>query len=189
MAKTNCGMSWGSRLAFKVFVFIHIFKNIHNGGIWLQGIQVYVLLMVGITTSMVISIYFFNWTKDGKPFDLLSDPRIVTSNNSGTFVIQNRGIITNFQGKYRCYASNVLGTAMSEEIELIVPNLQHIPQDERVSMSLKGDLYFANVEENDSRSDYCCFAAFPRLRTIVQKMPMTLKVSRSQKAKEIFLHE
>ncbi|NXI19003.1 NCHL1 protein, partial [Irena cyanogastra] len=167
----------------------------------------------------------FNWIKDGKPFDLSSDPRIVTSNNSGTFVIQNRGIINNFQGKYRCFASNVLGTAMSEEIELIVPSvpkfpkekiepldvehgdsvilhcnppkgipplhiywmnidLQHIPQDERVSMSLKGDLYFANVEESDSRSDYCCFAAFPRLRTIVQKMPMTLKVSRSNFIKE-----
>ncbi|NWW29580.1 NCHL1 protein, partial [Panurus biarmicus] len=167
----------------------------------------------------------FNWTKDGKPFDLSSDPRIVAFNNSGTFVIQNRGIINNFQGKYRCFASNVLGTAMSEEIELIVPSvpkfpkekiepldvehgdsvilhcnppkgipplhiywmnidLQHIPQDERVSMSLKGDLYFANVEESDSRSDYCCFAAFPRLRTIVQKMPMTLKVSRSNFIKE-----
>ncbi|KAM8994444.1 neural cell adhesion molecule L1-like protein isoform 6-T17 [Ara ararauna] len=167
----------------------------------------------------------FNWTKDGKPFDLLSDPRIAATNNSGTFVIQNRGIITNFQGKYRCFASNVLGTAMSEEIELIVPSvpkfpkekiepldvehgdsvilhcnppkgipplhiywmnidLQHIPQDERVSMSLKGDLYFANVEENDSRSDYCCFAAFPRLRTIVQKMPMTLKVSRFKHAND-----
>ncbi|KAM4768512.1 neural cell adhesion molecule L1-like protein isoform 3-T10 [Cyanocitta cristata] len=167
----------------------------------------------------------FNWTKDGKPFDLSSDPRIVTSNNSGTFVIQNRGIINNFQGKYRCFASNVLGTAMSEEIELIVPSvpkfpkekiepldvehgdsvilhcnppkgipplhiywmnidLQHIPQDERVSMSLKGDLYFANVEESDSRSDYCCFAAFPRLRTIVQKMPMTLRVSRLKHAND-----
>ncbi|XP_030812411.1 neural cell adhesion molecule L1-like protein isoform X3 [Camarhynchus parvulus] len=167
----------------------------------------------------------FNWTKDGKPFDLSSDPRIVTSNNSGTFVIQNRGIINNFQGKYRCFASNVLGTAMSEEIELIVPSvpkfpkekiepldvehgdsvilhcnppkgipplhiywmnidLQHIPQDERVSMSLEGDLYFANVEESDSRSDYCCFAAFPRLRTIVQKMPMTLKVSRLKHAND-----
>ncbi|NWY04506.1 NCHL1 protein, partial [Nothoprocta ornata] len=167
----------------------------------------------------------FNWTKDGKPFNLLSDRRILTFNNSGTFVIQNHGIITSFQGKYRCFASNALGTAMSEEMELIVPtvpkfpkekiepldvehgdsvilhcnppngipplhiywmniDLQHIPQDERVSMSLKGDLYFANVEENDSRSDYCCFAAFPRLRTIVQKMPMTLKVSRSNFIKE-----
>ncbi|KAM7170269.1 neural cell adhesion molecule L1-like protein isoform 1-T2 [Macrochelys suwanniensis] len=161
----------------------------------------------------------FNWTKDEKTFNLLSDPRIIASNNSGTFVIQNQGIIADFQGKYRCYASNELGTAMSEEIEIIVPSipkfpkekiepieveygdavvlhcnpprgipplhiywmnidLQHIPQDERVSMSLKGDLYFANVEENDSRSDYCCFAAFPRLRTIVQKMPMTLMVTR-----------
>ncbi|XP_043407509.1 neural cell adhesion molecule L1-like protein isoform X8 [Chelonia mydas] len=161
----------------------------------------------------------FNWTKDEKPFSLLSDPRIIASRNSGTFVIQNQGIIADFQGKYRCYASNELGTAMSEEIEIIVPSvpkfpkekiepieveygdavvlhcnpprgipplhiywmnidLQHIPQDERVSMSLKGDLYIANVEENDSRSDYCCFAAFPRLRTIVQKMPMTLMVTR-----------
>ncbi|XP_067398758.1 neural cell adhesion molecule L1-like protein isoform X3 [Emydura macquarii macquarii] len=161
----------------------------------------------------------FNWTKDEKPFNLLSDHRIITSQNSGTFVIQNKGNIADFQGKYHCYASNELGTAMSEEIELIVPSvpkfpkeiieprevehgdsvvlhcnpprgipplhiywmnmdLQHIPQDQRVSMSLKGDLYFANVEENDSRSDYCCFAAFPRLRTIVQKMPMTLIVTR-----------
>ena len=41
------------------------------------------------------------------------------------------------------------------------PELEHIEQDERVYMSQKGDLYFANVEEKDSRSDYCCFAAFP----------------------------
>ncbi|XP_015673361.1 neural cell adhesion molecule L1-like protein, partial [Protobothrops mucrosquamatus] len=161
----------------------------------------------------------FNWTKDGKPFSLLDDSRITTFNNSGTFVVKNRGNISLFQGKYRCYASNELGTSMSEEIELIVPgipkfpkekidpidvehgdamvlhcnppkgipplhiywmniDLQHIPQDERVSMGLNGDLYFANVDENDSRSDYCCFAAFPKLRTIVQKMPMTLTVTR-----------
>lgn len=44
-------------------------------------------------------------------------------------------------------------------------------------MSQEGDLYFANVEERDSRSDYCCFAAFPKLRTIVQKMPMKLTVN------------
>lgn len=69
---------------------------------------------------------------------------------------------------------------------LSLPDLQHIPQDERVSMSLKGDLYFANVEESDSRSDYCCFAAFPRLRTIVQKMPMTLRVSRCKCGAEPF---
>ncbi|XP_036037092.1 neural cell adhesion molecule L1-like protein isoform X3 [Onychomys torridus] len=159
----------------------------------------------------------FSWTKDDKHFDL-SDPRIIVSNNSGTFKIPNEGHISHFQGKYRCFASNKLGTAISEEIEFIVPGvpkfpkekiepmdveegdsivlpcnppkglpplhiywmnieLEHIEQDERVYMSQKGDLYFANVEEKDSRNDYCCFAAFPKLRTIVQKMPMKLTVN------------
>lgn len=62
--------------------------------------------------------------------------------------------------------------------------LEHIEQDERVYMSQEGDLYFANVEERDSRSDYCCFAAFPKLRTIVQKMPMKLTVN-SCKSREL----
>ncbi|PNJ68083.1 CHL1 isoform 10, partial [Pongo abelii] len=159
----------------------------------------------------------FSWTKDGNPF-YFTDHRIITSNNSGTFRIPNEGHISHFQGKYRCFASNKLGIAMSEEIEFIVPSvpkfpkekidpleveegdpivlpcnppkglpplhiywmnieLEHIEQDERVYMSQKGDLYFANVEEKDSRNDYCCFAAFPRLRTIVQKMPMKLTVN------------
>ncbi|XP_004854275.1 neural cell adhesion molecule L1-like protein isoform X2 [Heterocephalus glaber] len=166
----------------------------------------------------------FSWTKDDKPFDL-SDARIIASNNSGTFKIPNEGHISHFQGKYRCYASNKLGVAMSEEIEFIVPSvpkfpkekiepldveegdpivlpcnppkglpplhiywmnieLEHIEQDERVYMSQKGDLYFANVEEKDSRNDYCCFAAFPRLRTIVQKMPMKLTVNSSNSIKQ-----
>lgn len=66
-------------------------------------------------------LFSFNWTKDGKPFDLLSDPRIRPSNNSGTFVIRNQGNISVFQGKYHCYAINELGSTVSEEIELIVP--------------------------------------------------------------------
>ncbi|XP_070094695.1 neural cell adhesion molecule L1-like protein isoform X4 [Equus przewalskii] len=166
----------------------------------------------------------FTWTKDDKPFNL-SDPQIIVSNNSGTFKIPNEGHISHFQGKYRCFASNKLGVAVSEEIEFIVPNvpkfpkekiepleveegdaivlpcnppkglpplhiywmnieLEHIEQDERVYMSQKGDLYFANVEEKDSRNDYCCFAAFPRLRTIVQKMPMKLTVNSSNSIKQ-----
>ncbi|XP_004629579.1 neural cell adhesion molecule L1-like protein isoform X1 [Octodon degus] len=159
----------------------------------------------------------FSWTKDGKPFDI-SDAPVIPSNHSGTFKIPNEGHISHFQGKYRCFASNKLGVAVSEEVEFIVPSvpkfpkekiepldieegdpivlqcnppkglpplhiywmnieLEHIEQDKRVYMSQKGDLYFANVEEKDSRNDYCCFAAFPRLRTIVQKMPMKLTVN------------
>ncbi|XP_070759627.1 neural cell adhesion molecule L1-like protein isoform X2 [Enoplosus armatus] len=159
----------------------------------------------------------FRWTKNGQEFDPFLDPRLMKEENSGTFVIPNNGNLTEYQGTYRCYASNKLGTAISKEIEFIVPhvpkfpketlepvvveegqpfvlqcdppkgipplqiywmtiNLQHIEQDERVSMGLNGDLYFSHAEEKDSRRDYCCFAAFPRIRTIVQKTAMSVIV-------------
>lgn len=63
----------------------------------------------------------FTWTKDDKPFDL-SDPRVIVSNNSGTFKIPNEGPISHFQGRYRCFAANELGVALSEEMEFIVPS-------------------------------------------------------------------
>nr|XP_046240743.1 neural cell adhesion molecule L1-like protein isoform X2 [Scatophagus argus] len=159
----------------------------------------------------------FRWTKNGQEFDPFLDPRLMKEENSGTFVIPNNGNLTEYQGTYRCYASNKLGAAISKEIEFIVPNvpkfpketldpvvveegqpftlkcnppkgipplqiywmtinLQHIEQDERVSTGLNGDLYFSHAVEKDSRRDYCCFAAFPRIRTIVQKTAMSVVV-------------
>ncbi|XP_023180550.1 neural cell adhesion molecule L1-like protein isoform X2 [Xiphophorus maculatus] len=159
----------------------------------------------------------FQWEKNGEDFDPYLDPRLMKEENSGTFVIPNNGNLTEYQGTYRCYASNKLGTAISKEIEFIVPNvpkfpkekldpveveegqpfilkcdpptgipplqiywmtinLQHIEQDERVSTGLNGDLYFSHAVEKDSRRDYCCFAAFHRIRTIVQKTAMSVNV-------------
>ncbi|XP_035799868.2 neural cell adhesion molecule L1-like protein isoform X7 [Amphiprion ocellaris] len=159
----------------------------------------------------------FRWTKNGQEFDPSLDPRLMKEEHSGTFVIPNNGNLTEYQGTYRCFASNKLGTAISKEIEFIVPNvpkfpketpapvvveegqpftlkcdppngipplqiywmtinLQHIEQDERVSMGLNGDLYFSHAVEKDSRRDYCCFAHFPRIRTIVQKNAMSVIV-------------
>uniref|UniRef100_A0A1A7WPT0 Neural cell adhesion molecule L1-like protein n=1 Tax=Iconisemion striatum TaxID=60296 RepID=A0A1A7WPT0_9TELE len=159
----------------------------------------------------------FRWTKNGQEFNHSVDPRLMKEENSGTFVIPNNGNLTEYQGTYRCYASNTLGTAISQEIEFIVSNepkfpketldpvkvdegqafilkcdpptgipplqiywmtinLQHIEQDERVSMGLNGDLYFSHAVEKDSRRDYCCFASFPRIRTIVQKTAMSVHV-------------
>ncbi|XP_035616135.1 neural cell adhesion molecule L1-like protein isoform X4 [Oncorhynchus keta] len=159
----------------------------------------------------------FWWTKNGEEFDPYQDPRLIKEKNSGTFVIPNTGNLTEYQGTYRCYASNKLGTAITEEVEFVVPHvpkfpkekidpieveegqpvilecnppkgipplqiywmtigLQHIEQDDRVSMGLNGDLFFSNALEKDSHRDYCCFAAFPKIRTIVQKNAMSVIV-------------
>uniref|UniRef100_A0A8C7L9Z5 Neural cell adhesion molecule L1-like protein n=1 Tax=Oncorhynchus kisutch TaxID=8019 RepID=A0A8C7L9Z5_ONCKI len=171
----------------------------------------------------------YRWTKNGEEFDPYQDPRLIKEDNSGTFVIPNTGNLTEYQGTYRCYAENELGTAITEEIEFVVPHvpkfpkekidpikveegqpvilecnppkgipplqiywmtidLQHIEQDERVSMGLNGDLFFSNALEKDSRRDYCCFAAFPRIRTIVQKNAMSVIVKSSRRIlKTMFL--
>lgn len=167
----------------------------------------------------------FRWTKNGQDFDPFQDTRLITLDDSGTFIIPNTGNLTEFQGNYRCFATNKLGTAMSEEIEFIIPNvpkfpkeiidpievmegqsvilecnpptgipplqiywmtisLQHIEQDERVSVGLNGNLYFSNTVETDSRRDYCCFAAFPRIRTIVQKTAMSMVVKSNKLMKD-----
>ncbi|XP_068595287.1 neuronal cell adhesion molecule-like [Brachionichthys hirsutus] len=53
---------------------------------------------------------------------------------------------------------------------------QKLPQSSRVSQSLNGDLYFANVLREDSRNDYICYARFPYTQTIQQKQPISVKV-------------
>ncbi|XP_077070178.1 cell adhesion molecule L1-like a isoform X2 [Siphateles boraxobius] len=159
----------------------------------------------------------YRWSKDGMDFDPHKDPRLIKEESSGTFVIPNNKDKVKYRGKYRCYASNKLGTAISEEAEFIVPmvpkfpkektepvvvtegesvvlecnppqgippwqlywmtkDLRHIEQNERVSMGLNGNLYFSNTLLSDSHDDYCCFASFSRIRTIVQKPHMVLKV-------------
>uniref|UniRef100_A0A8B9KU46 protein-tyrosine-phosphatase n=1 Tax=Astyanax mexicanus TaxID=7994 RepID=A0A8B9KU46_ASTMX len=159
----------------------------------------------------------FHWTRNGQDFNLDDDSRLIQHEDSGTFIIPKIRDLVKYQGTYRCYASNKLGTAVSEETVFIVPTspkfpkekiepkvvnegdsvilecnppkgippvqlywmttgLQHIEQDNRVSMSLNGNLYFSNTMSKDSRSDYCCFASFGRIRTIVQKNAMAIDV-------------
>ncbi|XP_034983794.2 neuronal cell adhesion molecule isoform X2 [Zootoca vivipara] len=57
-------------------------------------------------------------------------------------------------------------------------SFQKLPQNNRVSQSLNGDLYFSNVKPEDSRDDYICYARFNHTQTIQQKQPISLKVER-----------
>ncbi|XP_041093113.1 neural cell adhesion molecule L1-like isoform X2 [Polyodon spathula] len=65
----------------------------------------------------------FRWTKNGQFFDPKADPQIVTHVGSGTFSIVTNGnsgsSFQKYQGLYRCYAANELGTAITAESRLI----------------------------------------------------------------------
>uniref|UniRef100_A0A8C5CIC4 Neural cell adhesion molecule L1-like protein n=1 Tax=Gadus morhua TaxID=8049 RepID=A0A8C5CIC4_GADMO len=162
----------------------------------------------------------YRWTKDGEDF---TPPQPSTGGtqqlSDGNFSLPNVHL-AKFEGTYQCYASNKLGTAITDPIQLVVPSspkfpkeylepividegqpmvlkcnpptgftprklywmtigLQQIDQDERVSMDLDGNLYFAYTVQNDSRPDYCCFAAFTEIRAIVQKSTMAMVVNPS----------
>ncbi|KAM4676425.1 neuronal cell adhesion molecule isoform 14-T15 [Discoglossus pictus] len=53
---------------------------------------------------------------------------------------------------------------------------QRLPQSERVSQGLNGDLYFSNVQPEDTSDFYICYARFNLTQTIHQKQPISLKV-------------
>uniref|UniRef100_A0A3P9KWA6 Cell adhesion molecule L1-like b n=1 Tax=Oryzias latipes TaxID=8090 RepID=A0A3P9KWA6_ORYLA len=164
----------------------------------------------------------YKWTKDGKDVTLSNITSIASDPTSGTLRFHSMPL-RQVEGKYKCFASNQLGTALTVDIEIIVSalpkfpretippvivnegesvilecnppeavaprqlywmtiGLEHIKQDKRVSMGTDGNLYFSNALQRDSRQDYCCSAAFPRIRTMVQKSPMALVVVKSNEA-------
>ncbi|XP_049639021.1 neuronal cell adhesion molecule isoform X21 [Suncus etruscus] len=63
-------------------------------------------------------------------------------------------------------------------------SFQRLPQSERVSQGLNGDLYFSNVLPEDTREDYICYARFNHTQTIQQKQPISVKVISAKSNKE-----
>ncbi|KAM4748051.1 neuronal cell adhesion molecule isoform 12-T12 [Rhinophrynus dorsalis] len=63
-------------------------------------------------------------------------------------------------------------------------SFQRLPQNERVSQGLNGDLYFSNVQPEDTRDFYICYARFNLTQTIHQKQPISLKVLSNSPAGE-----
>ncbi|XP_038636517.1 neuronal cell adhesion molecule a isoform X27 [Scyliorhinus canicula] len=54
--------------------------------------------------------------------------------------------------------------------------MQRFTQNARVSQGLNGDLYFSNVQAEDTQGDYICYARFNHTQTIQQKQPISVKV-------------
>ncbi|XP_035306015.1 neural cell adhesion molecule L1 isoform X1 [Cricetulus griseus] len=74
----------------------------------------------------------FRWTKDGIHFKPKEELGVVVHEApySGSFTIEgNNSFAQRFQGIYRCYASNKLGTAMSHEIQLVAEGAPKWPKE------------------------------------------------------------
>uniref|UniRef100_A0A665X5X6 Neural cell adhesion molecule L1 n=1 Tax=Echeneis naucrates TaxID=173247 RepID=A0A665X5X6_ECHNA len=79
------------------------------------------------TVSLTDPFFFFlcssfRWTKDGEEFDPGTDPELKVAENAGSFAFytlsNTMDTLKQYQGKYVCYASNELGTAVSNEATL-----------------------------------------------------------------------
>lgn len=79
----------------------------------------------------------YRWTKDGEQFDPEQVRGIKQLENSGTLIIHanNGNVPTRFNGLYRCYASNILGTAVSSESRIIVES-EYLNASPKVSFLL-----------------------------------------------------
>nr|XP_028567318.1 neural cell adhesion molecule L1 isoform X3 [Podarcis muralis] len=73
----------------------------------------------------------FRWTRDGREFDPEQVPGMTQRNGRGTLNIttNNGNTATKFHGRYRCYASNILGTAMSSESQIIAESAPQWPKE------------------------------------------------------------
>ncbi|XP_059397547.1 neural cell adhesion molecule L1-like isoform X2 [Carassius carassius] len=76
----------------------------------------------------------FRWVKDGVEFDPSKDPELSVSRDSGTFSLTAKdGPIHQYQGRYNCYASNDLGTALSNEARIVTENTPTLQKEKKVS--------------------------------------------------------
>uniref|UniRef100_A0A3Q2ZNG2 Neural cell adhesion molecule L1.1-like n=1 Tax=Kryptolebias marmoratus TaxID=37003 RepID=A0A3Q2ZNG2_KRYMA len=137
----------------------------------------------------------FRWEKDGKNFEL-------NTTGSGTIKAIKEEPLESYAGHYRCYASNTLGTAVTQTVKVyegqsiiltcnppessIPPTIywmhvgmKHINQSDRVMTGLDGNLYFANVLETDGKAQYLCTAQYTKAMTVLLDTFVQLKVLQS----------
>uniref|UniRef100_A0A8C1Q3V7 L1 cell adhesion molecule, paralog b n=1 Tax=Cyprinus carpio TaxID=7962 RepID=A0A8C1Q3V7_CYPCA len=70
-------------------------------------------------------------------------------------------------------------SSVTPKIHWMDIQLRHIPLNERVTTSLDGNLYFANLIVNDSREDYTCNAHYISASVILPKERISISVTPS----------
>ncbi|KAJ8397003.1 hypothetical protein AAFF_G00010570 [Aldrovandia affinis] len=90
----------------------------------------------------------FRWVKDGQKFDPTSYPLLSMTPGSGTFSVKSSyGTISTYQGNYSCYASNDLGTAVSNQVQLITENAPTLQKEKHITRKvLEGDSLILNCD-------------------------------------------
>ncbi|XP_058497930.1 neural cell adhesion molecule L1.2 isoform X1 [Solea solea] len=80
----------------------------------------------------------FQWTKDGEKFQPGSDPELKVTESTGLFAFYTLSntveTLKQYQGKYVCYASNDLGTAVSNEAVLTTDVLPTLQREKKVDV-------------------------------------------------------
>lgn len=80
----------------------------------------------------------FRWTKDGEEFDPEDDSGLTVTKGSGTFQANSEsvsGSMNKYQGKYVCYASNDLGTAVSRQVQLVTEHPPALQKEKKVKLT------------------------------------------------------
>lgn len=76
------------------------------------------------TLHLILCSSSFHWTKDGEEFDPGSDPEMKVTEEAGSSVFytlsNTMDTLKQYQGIYVCYASNELGTSVSNAAVLII---------------------------------------------------------------------
>uniref|UniRef100_A0A8K9XNI4 Neural cell adhesion molecule L1.1-like n=1 Tax=Oncorhynchus mykiss TaxID=8022 RepID=A0A8K9XNI4_ONCMY len=79
-------------------------------------------------SSLSLSFFLlssFRWVKDGKKLNWMGH------NGSGNFTAHGDKPLSDYQGHYRCYADNTLGTAMTHTVKLITESTPTLPKQKR----------------------------------------------------------
>ncbi|KAM6228596.1 LOW QUALITY PROTEIN: neural cell adhesion molecule L1 [Spheniscus humboldti] len=70
----------------------------------------------------------YRWTREDQPFVPEEHPGVTVAPGAGTLVI-NASLAGRLQGRYRCFAANALGTALSLEARVIAENTPQWPKE------------------------------------------------------------